>query len=154
VPLSHYDPSISPKLTPPIIAEHCRVPFLWRLESFHYREMSVQEVEDFVFQSAADGASSVTTSVAETMCNQETVLKVHAFIRAGKEAKRLLDEGCPRAELAARVSPEGKRKLWDAWCGYAGPKSSRGGARQVAEGARRSNPCWHQSCASGGRNNR
>jgi hypothetical protein len=87
-----YDPSVSFRVTPPIIVEHCRVPFSWRLVSFHYVEMSMQEVEDFVFQSCADGASGVTTNVAETMCSPERVEQVHAFIRAGKECKRRLFE--------------------------------------------------------------
>jgi len=127
--LRSYDPSISPKLSPPIIRDHCRVPFVWRLESFHCREMSLQEVEDFVFQSVADGASGVTFSVAETMCNDDGVSKIHAFIAAAKEAKRLFDGGCSREEIGQRVSPEGKAKLWDGWCGYLSPKSSRGGGR-------------------------
>jgi len=129
VGLSHYDPSISPKLTPPLIAERCRVPFVWRLESFHCREMTVQDVEDFVFQAAADGAGGVTLSIAETMCSPERVTQVHAFIRAAKEAKRLFDDGIGRREIGGRVSPSGRQKLWDCWCGYAGPRSSRGGYR-------------------------
>ena len=127
--LTQFDPSISPKLTPRILTQHTRVPFTWRLGSFHYREMSVQEVEDFVFQSAVDGANGVITYIEAVMCEPETVPKVHAFIGAAKEAKRLLDEGCTREELAQRVSPEGRARLWDAWCGYLGPRSSRGGAR-------------------------
>jgi hypothetical protein len=127
--LSFFDPSISPRLTPPIIARACRVPFLWRLGSFHYTEMSPQDVEDFVFQSAADRASSVVTYVAEGMCNDSGVAKVHAFIRAGKEAKRMVEQGCTREEIAERVSHEGRRKLWEGWCGYLGPQSTRGGRR-------------------------
>ena len=127
--LTSYDPSISPKLTPPIIAARCRVPFAWRLESFHCREMSLQDVADFVFQAAADGASGVTMTIAEAMCSPEGVAQVHAFIVAAKEAKRLCDEGTPRPEIAARVSPEGREQLWEGWCGYAGPRSSRGGYR-------------------------
>jgi hypothetical protein len=132
--LSRFDPSISPKLNPRLLAEHTRVPFVWRLGCFHYREMSAQDVEDFVFQSAADGASGVTTYVAEMTCNEESVPKVHAFIGAAKEAKRLIDEGCSRQEVGQRVSPEGRAKLWDQWCGYLSPMSSRGGAR-VAQSA-------------------
>jgi hypothetical protein len=127
--LASFDPSISPKLNPRLLAQHTRVPFTWRLGCFHYREMSVQDVEDFVFQSAADGASGVITYVAEAICNEESVPKVHAFIRAAKEAKRMVDEGCPREEVGQRVSPEGRAKLWDQWCGYLSPLSSRGGAR-------------------------
>ncbi len=120
VGLSYYDPSISPQLAPPIIAENCRVPFAWRMGSFHYRDMSVQEVEDFVFLACADGASSVTTHVAETMCNEERIRQVEAFIRAGKEAKALVADGCPREEIRQRASEEGRAKLWDGWCGYKG----------------------------------
>ncbi|MGQ9729966.1 MAG: hypothetical protein ACUVX8_01710 [Candidatus Zipacnadales bacterium] len=117
VGIVRFDPSISPQLTPRIIFEHCRVPFFWRLGCFHYRDMSCQDVEDFVYQSAADGASGVITYVAETLCNEEGVTKIHAFIRAAKKAKRLIDEGCPREELAQLVSADGRQKLWDQWCG-------------------------------------
>ncbi len=127
--LRSFDPSVSPKLTPPILVAGCRIPFFWRLVSFHYAEMSVQEVEDFVYLSCADGASGVTTNVAETMCNPERVEQVHAFIRAGKECKRLVDEGCPREEIRQLVSPPNRDGFWDRWCGYLGPKSTRGGAR-------------------------
>ena len=126
--IARFDPSISEKLHPRLIRDHCRVPFQWRLGCFHYSEMSVQEVEDFVFQSAADGACGVMTYVAETMCDDIHVQKVHAFIRAAKEAKQLVVEGCPLSELADRVSPEGRRKLWEGWCGFLSPRSSRGGA--------------------------
>jgi hypothetical protein len=89
--------------------------------------MSVQDVEDLVFRSAADGASGVVTYVAETMCNEVTVPKVHAFIRAAKEAQRLLGEGCPREQLGRRVSAEGRAKLWERWCGHKPPIETRDG---------------------------
>jgi hypothetical protein len=127
--LSDFDPSISPKLNPRIVAEHCRVPFTWRLANFHYTEMSLQEVEDFVFQSCADGASSVHTIVAEGMCDEATAAKVQAFLRAGREAQELVAKGCSREAIGQRVSPEGRAKLWDGWCGFLSPRSSRGGAR-------------------------
>jgi hypothetical protein len=127
--LSSYDPSISPDLTPPLIAANCRVPFGWRLGEIHLREMTVQETSDFVFMAAADGASGVHTVVAEDSCNEKGIAMIHAFIAAGKEVKRLIAEGMPREELRQRVSPEGREKLWEGWCGYNGPRSSRGGAR-------------------------
>lgn len=110
-----YDPSISPKLNPRLITEHCRVPFTWRIGSFHYRDLSCQDVEDFVFQSAADGASSVHTVVEGSMCDEATSAKVKAFIKAGREATEHLAEGATRADLAARVSPAGRLKFWDHW---------------------------------------
>jgi hypothetical protein len=113
--LSKYDPSISPKLNPRIIYEKCRVPFGWRLGSFHYRNLNCQDIEDFVFQSATDGASSVFTYIEECMCNEETVKKVRAFIKAGKKVKSLLDSGVSRKEISKYVSASGKEKFWDNW---------------------------------------
>ena len=113
--LAFYDPSISAKLNPKIVFDTCRVPFLWRLGSFHYTTMTGQEVEDFVFQAVADGASRVVTYIEGTMCSHETAGKVRAFIRAAKEVERLLGEGCSRAEVGAHVSEAGKRKFWDNW---------------------------------------
>jgi hypothetical protein len=127
--LSFFDPSISPRLNPRLIHEHCRVPFGWLLQSFHYHEMTCSEVEDFVFQAAADGASAVNTHISETMCNHETVLKVEAFVKAAKQAKALLEAGGSREELRDYVSAEGREKLWESWCGFLSPTSSRGGAR-------------------------
>lgn len=113
--LSYYDPSISPKLNPEIISRECRVPFGWRLGSFHYRNMDSQDVRDFVFKAAADGASTVFTFVAATMCNEETVGKVHIFIQAAKEVEKLLEQGINRVELQNEVSISGKKKFWDCW---------------------------------------
>jgi len=113
--LWHYDPSISKQINPRTIAANCRVPFGWRLGSFHYRNLTRREVEEFVFQAAADGASSVFTTLEGSMCTPETVEKVHTLMRAGKEVRRLLDAGCPRSELSQHVSAAGKKKFWDTW---------------------------------------
>lgn len=113
--LSFYDPSISPHLNPKTIFDHCRVPFLWRLGSFHYTTMTAQDVADFVFQAVADGASRVVTYIEGTMCSEGTAAKVRMFIRAAKEVERLLGEGRSRTELAAHVSESGRRKFWDNW---------------------------------------
>ncbi len=128
-----YDPSVSPRLTPPIIMAHCRVPFGWRLVNFHYREMTVPEVEDFVYLSCADGAASAFTHVCAGMCNPERIEQVHAFIRAGKQAKRLVSEGWTRAEIRRLVSPENREGFWERWCGYLGPNSTRGGSVHAFE---------------------
>ena len=125
--LSQFDPSISPRLTPRILSERCRVPFTWRLESFHMREMDEQDIVDFVFQSAVDGASGVSLTLGELSANEACLPQVQAFLRAGQEAKGLLEGGCSRAELRQRVSAVGQSKLWDGWCGYLGPASTRGG---------------------------
>lgn len=90
--LSSFDPSLSPKLTPALIRDNCRVPFAWRLNSTHYPELSESQVEQWVFEAAADGAASVFTIAAAVMCTTETAAKVRAFVRAAKEVKRLLSE--------------------------------------------------------------
>lgn len=100
--LSGYDPSVSPKLSPALIRDNCCVPFSWRLNSTHYPGRSEQEIEAWVFDAAAGGASSVSTVVAREMCNSECAAKVRAFVRAAKRVKTLLDEGCPRRELMHR----------------------------------------------------
>jgi len=115
VGLWFFDPSISPLLSPKIIAERGRVPFLWRLGSFHYTTMDEQNVVDFVYQAAADGANQVTTYPEAIMCEDENVPKVMAFIRAAKEVQAMLSDGCTREETGARVSDSGRRKFWDNW---------------------------------------
>ncbi len=110
-----YDPSISPKLNPRVILAASRVPFAWRLGSFHYPALSVQDVADFVFQAVADGASSVFTMVEGEMCNQETVPKVRAFMAAAEEADRMLEGGESRAAVGGLVSPPGRVRFWDNW---------------------------------------
>ncbi|NUP98546.1 MAG: hypothetical protein HUU35_01690 [Armatimonadetes bacterium] len=113
--INRYDPSISGKLNPRIIAQSCRVPFVWRLGAFHYRSMTLTDVADFVYQAAADGASGVITVIEEIMCNESTAAKVRAFVAAAKEAKALLSAGASRAELGERVTPANRARYWDDW---------------------------------------
>lgn len=113
--LMRYDPSISPQLNPRIIYSECRIPFNWRLGSFHYFRMDCRDVEDFVFQAVADGASRVSTSIEGVMCNEHITEKVLTFIRAAKEAKQLLDDGASRKKIGGLVSESGRKKFWDHW---------------------------------------
>jgi len=113
--LIEYDPSVSHKINPKIISQKCRVPFWWRLVSFHYPPLTCSDVSDFVFKAVADGASFVITLVAATMCNDETVKKVHAFIEAAKEVERMLNQGATRQHIGRCVSKAGTKKFWDHW---------------------------------------
>ena len=113
--LSSFDPSISPKLNPRLIAQNCRVPFGWRLGSFHYLTMTCDDVRDWVFQAVADGASSVFTHVEAIVSRDEHVPKIQAFIEAATEAKAMLTGGASRSEVGRLVSPEGRRRFWDHW---------------------------------------
>lgn len=110
--LAFFDPSISAKLNPQILHDEIRVPFGWRLGSFHYRDMDTQAVSDFVFQAAADGASSVFTIIEGTLSNTQGRDKILAFKQAGEEAARVLEEGGSRADLEHYVSPAGKERFW------------------------------------------
>lgn len=113
--LSFHDPSISPHLNPAVYAGECRVPFGWRLGSFHYAALDAQDVRDFAFKAAADGASQVFTVVAEGMLDDLTVSKVKAFVEACRDVKRQLDRGATREDLGGQVSPAGQKKFWDHW---------------------------------------
>ena len=113
--LSSFDPSISPKLNPRLIAEHCRVPFGWRLGSFHYLTMTCDDVRDWIFQAVADGASSVFTHVEALLSQDENVPKIEAFIQAAGQVKTMLADGASRADVGQLVSAEGRRRFWDHW---------------------------------------
>jgi hypothetical protein len=110
-----YDPGISPKLNPKTINTNTIVPFGWRLGGFHYGYMSCQDVEDLVYQAAADGASYVHTHIEAIMCNEDTAKKVHSFIKAAKEVQKLVRGGVSREEIGERVSEGGKKKFWESW---------------------------------------
>lgn len=110
--LSFYDPSISPRLNPQTIGAHCRVPFAWRLGSFHYSKMTEQDVADFVWLAVADGAGSVTTVTEACMCNAETAAKVKVFVRTAREAAALFKQGLSREELGRRAGATGRQRMW------------------------------------------
>jgi hypothetical protein len=113
--ISRFDPSISHKLNPRLIRDNCRVPFLWRLGGFHYPALDVQGVTDFVFQSAADGASGVITYMEGGLCDPVGVSKVKAFVAAAREVARMLEGGATREAVGRCVSAAGRRMFWDQW---------------------------------------
>jgi len=115
VGLYRFDPSISAQLNPKIISRECRVPFAWRLGDFHFADLTADEVRDWVFQAAADGASSVFISLTGKMCLEPTLSKVRSFIRAAKEAQAMLKAGKTRADVGRLVTEAGRRRFWDHW---------------------------------------
>ncbi|MFA6111999.1 MAG: uroporphyrinogen decarboxylase family protein, partial [Candidatus Latescibacterota bacterium] len=84
--LDSFDPSVSPRLTPALLRDHCSVPFSWRLNSTQYPDLSCEDNTRWVYRAAAEGASSVWTYAWWPFCPPE---KVRAFIEAGKQVKRL-----------------------------------------------------------------
>ena len=115
VGLSYYDPSISHRLNPAIIRDSCRVPFGWRLGSFHYLNLTADDVRDFVFQSVADGACSVFTYTENLLVHEPQTAKVFAFIEAAKQVDRALGEGATAYDIGGFVSERGRAKFWDHW---------------------------------------
>jgi hypothetical protein len=110
-----FDPSISHHLNPRIIRDECRVPFLWRLGSFHYRVLSAEDVRDFVYQAVADGASGVFSSIGAVNMDDESVPKVRAFLDAAEEVEMLLGRKTPREAIGEMVTPRGKARFWENW---------------------------------------
>lgn len=114
--LISYDPFVSSKLDPEIIAVRCRVPFTWGLPSFRFGGMQVKDVADFVFAAAAAGSESVYTHVEGPMCNSDAVPKVLAFARAFREASEHIKQGKLRQQLAENVSRPDYWSWWRSGC--------------------------------------
>ena len=85
--ISHYDPSISPKLTPKIISRTIKIPFSWRLPSFQYPYMAPSDIEKWVYKSYEEGARELYTVVEPLMCTKENITKVKTFIKTCKKLK-------------------------------------------------------------------
>ncbi len=115
--ITFFDPSISHKLNPILIRDNCRVPFGWRMGSFHYSDLSPRDVRDWVYKAVEDGANKVFTHVTRLMHDDATVLKVKAFHEAATNAKSMFDAGATRKEIGKLVTSEGRKKFWDKWPG-------------------------------------
>ncbi|HHY23700.1 MAG TPA: hypothetical protein GX527_05605 [Clostridiaceae bacterium] len=115
VALSKYDPGISHKLSPEIICKNTRVPFEWRMGSFHIKDLEVNEIEDWVYKAVADGTSCVFTTIVDDMLDDDTVEKVKIFIKSSKNAEKMLKEGISREKIGDMVSYEGREKFWNLW---------------------------------------
>ncbi len=115
VNINYFDPSISHKLNPILIRDNCRVPFGWRMGSFHFTDLNPQEVKDWVYKAVEDGASKVFTHVTKLMHDNATIKKVKAFHEAVVNAKDMFDSGASREEIGKLVTPEGRKKFWDKW---------------------------------------
>jgi hypothetical protein len=115
IELVDYEPSVSAKVNPKIISDRCRVPFHWSLQSFHFPPLTHQDVKDWVFQAAADGASHIFITLSNGMTKEPTLGKVRVFIEACKDVKRMLDDGDSRENIGSYVSVSGKNKFWSNW---------------------------------------
>ena len=116
--ITDFDPGISPKLNPAIIGAHEWLPFCWRLGSFHYQDMSMRSIEDFIFSAASCGASYVFTVMEPIMCNEETIAKVRQLHASGREVERQISGGASRADLEKSVMGGDASGYWERWNGY------------------------------------
>ncbi|OHB60119.1 MAG: hypothetical protein A2Y12_09235 [Planctomycetes bacterium GWF2_42_9] len=110
-----YEPSVSAKVNPIIISDRCKIPFHWSLQSFHFPELTHQDVKDWVFRAAANGASNIFITLSDGMTKEPTLSKVKIFIEACKDVKRMLDDGESRETIGDYVSVSGKNKFWSNW---------------------------------------
>ncbi len=99
--LDVYDPGISPKLNPEIICAGTRVPFEWRLGSFHLKRMETDEVEKLVYKAAGNGASCVFTVIEAGMTDDATAGKIRRFVRACRKVESMLENGVDRKQIGS-----------------------------------------------------
>ena len=83
--LDSFDPSVSARLTPALLRDHCNVVFGWRLNAMQVRTLSAEQIAQWVPASVADGASRVHMHIEAVMCNEAGVAKVRAFMKAAEE---------------------------------------------------------------------
>jgi hypothetical protein len=103
--LDSFDPSVSPGLSPQDFTDRCSVPFRWRLNAMHVRDLSVEQVCDFVFDAVTAGASGVFSHVGRIMTTQDAALRLSAFMGAVKHVSKLLESGVPQAEVKHHKLP-------------------------------------------------
>lgn len=97
--ITHYDPSVSLRLTPALIRQHCRVPFTWRFNEIEGADFTPAETAQWVFDAAAQGAPGVATGVWRNNCTPNGAANIRTFMRAAERVKRLLADGCPPDRL-------------------------------------------------------
>jgi len=97
--LTHYDPSVSRKLTPSLIRRNCHVSFTWRLTSVELGAATPTGVERWVVDAAAGGAPAVRTTAGRDNCTPQGAENMRVFIRTAERVRRVLEEGCPRERL-------------------------------------------------------
>jgi len=86
--LDHYDPSVSPRLTPALIRDSCNVPFYWRLNETEYtHRLTDAIVQQWVTNAAENGAAGVRTSVWRNNCTPPAAQRIATFIRAARRVE-------------------------------------------------------------------
>jgi len=89
--ITGYDPSVSPKLTPALILEHCSVPFTWRLNEIETATFTPEQTRDWVVDAAAQGAPGVRAGVWRNNCTDTGVANIAAFVETAAAVAQKLD---------------------------------------------------------------
>jgi len=80
VGIEFYDPSVSSKLSPAIIREHIGIDFTWRLLGIDIPNMSVADVEKWVYDAVKEGAWNFHTYIDYMYCLPKNQAKAVAFM--------------------------------------------------------------------------
>lgn len=83
--LSRFDPSVSARLTPALVAAGCRVPFYWRINSMQFTDWTAGAVAQEVARAREAGASTLFATIDRTLCTPAIAAKVRAFIGAARQ---------------------------------------------------------------------
>ena len=85
--ISHYEPSVSPRLNPQTIKELISIPFSWLLSPFKATSMTKEEVRGWVIEVAGSGVNHIWLEVDKFLCEGNGPDRVAAFIDTCKEIK-------------------------------------------------------------------
>jgi len=91
--ISHYDPFVSPALSPKIVKDIVKIPFVWRLLSFDLRDMSKNETREWVYKVFEEWAEAVSYIFEKTSCMDNNPEKVSVFIETFKEIEKGVKNG-------------------------------------------------------------
>jgi hypothetical protein len=94
-----FDPSVSPKLTPALVRDRGRVPFLWRLNAMQIRDWPEERIERWAYESAAQGAAGLFAHIEPITCCPDGAAKIKTFMRAARRIESLLRDGRRRDQL-------------------------------------------------------
>jgi hypothetical protein len=98
--LDSFDPSVSKKLTPALLQEHCQVRYSWRFNEAEFdADPSSEYVDQFILDAVRHDASAVSTDVWRNNCNLKSARIARDFVRSARKIEVLITQGIPRAQL-------------------------------------------------------
>ncbi len=121
--VNDFDSGISSKLNPDILNKNIKnIPFCWRLGSFHYEDMTIEDIRQFVYHSAAAGVRNIFTIFEPIMCNPLMIEKVRSFHSASEDVIRILTNKPAGMDRKKAISPLiDESWKWENWGGFNRP---------------------------------